>query len=223
MSRFSLLAATAALAIAAAPQAVFAEAKSVDAGIGTTGIGVNASAKLLPWVAVRGGYNYLQFELDEMEYDGIEYDTEIDFSTFGGFVDIHPFRNGFTLTGGVYQGNKEVMLDATPDEPVEIGNLTFTPEQVGTLIGTVALEDTAPYLGIGWDGALYSESMINFWVRAGVMFTGSPEIALDASGGILTDDPVLQAEIQREVENLEEEVDDYEYYPVINLGVAFRF
>ena len=195
---------------------------AADLGIGTTGIAGNLQVGLADWVAVRGGYNFLQFDLDDQDYDDITYSSELDFSTFGGFVDLHPFSNAFTVTGGAYLGEKEVAFDATPTSNVEIGDQTFTPEQVGMLIGSATLEDTAGYVGLGYDNALYGSGRWSFFARGGIMFAGSPQIDLTAEGGDFSDDPNFQAELQEEEDNIQGDLDDYDMFPVVSLGVAFK-
>lgn len=202
--------------------AAAAQGFAVDGGVGTAGVTGNVQVKITPYVALRGGYNSLSYTQEDEVYDDVTYDAELDFSTIGGFVDLHPFKNGFTLTGGVYQGTKQLIFDATPTENVEIGDVSFTPAQVGELNGTATLEETAPYFGVGWDSALYTDRRLGLWIRGGVMFTGAPQVNLDASGGLVSDTDLFRDELAREEENLQDDVDDYEYYPVLSAGLSFK-
>ncbi|MEM8985571.1 MAG: hypothetical protein AAGC95_02515 [Pseudomonadota bacterium] len=195
---------------------------AVGGNIGTTGVAADVQFKVNDFIVLRGGGNYLEFELNEETYDDIEYDAEIDFTNFAAFVDLHPFANAFTISGGVYVGDKGLSLDARPIEPVEIGGQTFTPEQVGSLVGDVDLEDAAPYLGLGFNNA-FTGGRLSFSAMAGVMFTGDPDVSLNSEGGILSDSAVLRAELDAEEENLEADVDDFEFYPVLTIGLNIRF
>ncbi|MEM9988817.1 MAG: hypothetical protein AAF723_04785 [Pseudomonadota bacterium] len=196
---------------------------AVEFSIGTTGISAGAQWEALNRVVFRGGYNYLTFSLEDEDYDGVVYDAELEFNTLGGFVDFHPYRNGLTLTGGFFLGDKVVNLDATPTEDVEIGSITFRPEDVGVLDGTAEYENIAPYLGIGWDNTPYADGDLSFFARAGVMFMGSPDIELNSTDGLLSDEVIFNEELQEEEENLEEDLSDYEYYPVVNVGLSYKF
>lgn len=222
MNRITSLFAATAVAAAAFVHPAAAQDVALEASLGTTGIAGGGQVGLTRYFALRGSYNFLEFDLDEQEYDGITYSSELDFSTFSGFVDVHPFGNAFTLTGGAYFGEKKIAFDATPTTDVEIGDMTFTPEQVGMLIGTAEMEETAPYIGIGYDNSLHTSGRWSFFARAGVMFTGSPQIDLIAEGGDLSDDPDFQAELQEEEDNIQGDVDDYEYYPVLNIGLSAK-
>ena len=195
---------------------------AVDAGIGTTGLSGNVQFALNRQFVIRGGYNYLAFDMDDQSYDDISYDTELDFNTVGGFLDVHPFTNAFTLTAGVFQGAKELNFNAMPTNDVEIGDMTFTPEEVGMLSGTATMEETAGYLGLGYDNALYGSGRWSFFLRGGVMFAGSPQIDLEASGGTLSDNPDFQAELAEEEQNVQDDVDDYDMYPVVSVGISAK-
>lgn len=219
MNRTITLAALAAgsAAIAGAAQAQVA----VGGHIGTTGATVEAQVKVAPGISVRGGYNYLQYGADDT-YDDIAYDGDLDLSTLGAFVDLHPFGNSFFITGGAYFGEKRLDLMATPTSNVEIGNQTFTPAQVGTLNMAADLEDTAPFIGLGWD-TTFENPGLGFRFLAGAMFTGSPQVNLTATGGTLSNDPNFQAQLATEEQNLQDDIDDYEIYPVVQLGLTYSF
>jgi len=140
-------------------------------GVGTTGATVEAKFAPNDLVGLRGSFNFLSINVDE-EYDDIDYEGDFDATTFGGFVDVAPFKNGFVLSGGAFVGDKTLDL---------------------------------------------------FNARAGVMFTGSPKVDLISTNGTLSSSDLLRQELEAEIAAIEEDADDYKYYPVITLGVARRF
>jgi hypothetical protein len=171
---------------------------------------------------LRGGYNFFEYGVDDT-WDDIAYDGDLDLSTFGAFIDFRPFGGSFFLSAGAFIGDKTLDMTATPTTDVEIGGETFTPEQAGTLNMLGELEETAPFLGLGWDTTFQGSGPWGFKFLLGVMQTGSPEVTLTSSGGILSNDPDFQEELANEEANLEADVEDYEYYPVIQAGVTFAF
>lgn len=195
---------------------------AVGLGIGTTGGVAEAQVEVTPNIQLRGGYNYFKYGADDT-YDDIAYNGDLDLTTLGAFIDLRPFGGSFIITGGAYFGEKGLDLTATPTANVAIGNQTFTPAQVGSLALTADLEDTAPFAGLGWDSTFQGDGNIGFKFIAGAMFTGSPQIDLVSSGGTLSNDPALQAELANEEQNLQDEVDDYEVFPVVQLGLTLRF
>ena len=194
---------------------------AIGGSIGTTGATVEAQVKVLPGLHLRGGYNYFQYEADDT-YDDIAYEGDLDLNTLGAFLDFHPFGNSFMITGGAYFGEKSLNLTGTPTSNVEVGSQTFTPQQVGTLRMQADLEDTAPFIGLGWDNT-FENPGIGFKFIAGAMFTGSPQVNLTASGGTLSNDPNFQTQLAQEEQNLQDDVDDYEVYPVVQAGLTFSF
>jgi len=194
----------------------------VGLGVGTTGATVEAKFAPNDLVGLRGSFNFLSINVDE-EYDDIDYEGDFDATTFGGFVDVAPFKNGFVLSGGAFVGDKTLDLDATPSVNVEVGDQVFTPSQIGTLTGEANLESFAPYAGIGYDSFIAGSSDWSFNARAGVMFTGSPKVDLISTNGTLSSSDLLRQELEAEIAAIEEDADDYKYYPVITLGVARRF
>ncbi len=197
----------------------------VDAGIGSQGVSVNLQTKVLPVLVLRGGAHLLDLDIEDRELDGIDYDVDLGFNQFGGYADLHPFANGLTLTGGVLFGERSLDLVATPNEPVEVGDQTFDPEDVGELFGSADFGDQALYAGLGFDNTLYGTGRISFVLRAGVILTDNPDIRLENRGG--TDDPLIQAEIDAELEreraDLEAEAEDFRVFPALTVGIGLSF
>ena len=190
--------------------------------LGTTGVGAEVKYTPDSRLMLRGSYQVLNFE-STLDIDDIEYDGDVDADTFGGFVDLAPFGNGFIVSGGAYVGDKVVDLVATPSSNVEIGGMDFTPEQVGTLDARAEFDNVAPYLGIGYDGYLNPRREWSFNARAGVLFAGSADVSLLSVNGEFSDNPLFVQELRREVEQIEEDIEDYKYYPVVTVGVTRRF
>lgn len=195
---------------------------AISGSVGTTGGTLEGQAQITPWLQLRGGFNYFEYSVDE-EFDDIDYDGDLDLSTFGVFADLRPFSNSFVISGGAYIGDKTLNMLASPTGPVEIGDTTFTPDQVGMLQLDADMEETAPFVGIGFDTTFQGSGNFGFRGIVGAMFTGTPSINLESIGGQLSNDPTFLAEIEEEEANLRNDVDDFEVYPVIQLGVSYRF
>ena len=199
-----------------------------DLSVGTTGVSANAQLGLHPRLALRMGYNWLEVSRDDEEISGVSYSGDLEFAGFGGFVDAHPFANPFTVTGGVFVGDKSAVLDAVPTEDVTLGDQTFTPDQVGVIDGSAEFGDTALFAGIGYDPSLYKPGGLSFVVRAGVMFAGEPDVTLSATAE--TDERIpeearaeLTAALRAEEAILEDDIDDYAFFPVLTVGLSYGF
>ncbi len=192
------------------------------ASLGTTGLSGEVKYAPSETIMLRGAVSNISVS-GELESAGVIYDGDFDMTTVAGFVDLAPFSNGFVLSGGAYLGDKGGDLVATPSQNVEIGGQVFTPEEVGSLFGDVSANDFAPYLGLGYDGFMRHDSPWSFNARAGVMFTGSPEVELTSANGLLSDRDVLRTELENEVRELESDAEDFKYFPVVTVGVTRRF
>lgn len=221
MKAFALIAVSATLF---APEALAQETGrfAVGAQIGTPGGGVQAQFALNDRVVLRGGYDLLRWELDE-SYAGVAYEADIDFQSPGAFVDIHPFRNSFFVSGGAYFGDRRVDLDATPSEPVNIGGATFTREEVGRLTGRITLEDVAPFVGVGYDNTFTRGGHWGFRAVAGAVFGDAPRVSLDSTGGTLSTNPFFRALLSLEEEDIQDDADHFEVLPVVQIGLNYRF
>lgn len=189
---------------------------------GTTGVGAEVQLSLGPVFVVRGGLDTLGYDFDE-SYGDIDYSGRFDFDTVSAFVDLHPFLNGFLISGGVYVGDRTINLNGQPTAPVEIGGATFTPAQVGTLSGRIKLSDTAPFVGVGYDDSFIREGRWGFRGMVGVAWSQDPEVGLSSSGGSLSDDPAFRARLEQEAREIQQDAEDKALFPVVQLGVTARF
>ena len=171
---------------------------------------------------LRAGGNYLAVD-EDVDVDDITYAGELDLSGLGAFVDLHPFGGGFFVSGGAMSGSKRIDLTASSTVPVEIGGVIFTPEEYGQLNGEVSFEDVGPFAGIGFDTTFQGDGHWGLSVMAGAALFGSGEVTLESEGGTLSSDPMLQAELEAEADKIEDEIEDYELYPVLQLGLSYRF
>jgi hypothetical protein len=104
--------------------------------------------------------------------------------------------------------------------PVEVGGMTFSSAEVGTLRSLTSFDSTAPYAGIGFDFGLFGKVGMN--LDLGVLFQGDPDVTL-TSDGELADEPVFIEALESERVELEDEVDEFKLYPVASLTFNVQF
>lgn len=195
---------------------------AVGLGVGTTGATLEAQYRLSDTLAVRGNFNYLSFSYEDDE-DDIDFDGDFDATTFGAFVDYAPFQNGFVLSGGAFLGDKQLDFRSRPDGLVQIGDFIFTPDEVGTLVGGGELNTIAPYAGLGYDAFIAGSKNWSFNARAGVMYVGSADVDLFSVDGTLSENDRLREQLELEIAEIEDDVDDFRFYPVLTIGISRRF
>ena len=140
--------------------------------VGTPGIGAKGTISVIPeYLNVRGGYSWANFTFGTTIED-IDYDLKANLSSFPALLDVHPFGNHFRISGGAFFNGSDGNLTAKSDKSLMIGDVAFTPEQYGTLKGTMKLENSVcPYVGIGYGNAVYPDQAFSFVFDLGVMFT----------------------------------------------------
>lgn len=194
-----------------------------NVGVGTIGASFSGQYEVHPRLSLRGSYNYLSFELEDQDIDGNSYDAELDFSQIGGFLDVHPFANGFTITGGYLFGERSLDITGQPDSDVLLGDTLFSPQEVGTLLGSGSLGDGGFYAGFGWDNITRSDGRINFVLRLGAIFGDNPNIELTSVGGTLSNDLLLRDALEAEISDINEQIESFSIFPVLEFGIGFKY
>lgn len=197
------------------------ERNAVSGTFGTGGIGVELATQLNPNFTLRGGPQFLTWSADDT-YSDVDYDVDIDAFNGNLFLDWYPTAGHFRLTGGMSAGSNEIDIDGRARNTVQIGNTVYTSAQVGTLNGKVDMQDFAGYLGLGYGNAFLGSDRWSFSVDAGVRLSGKPDVELTASGPIAAN-PLFQNDLERERQEIEDDLDFLQYYPLITFGVSYRF
>jgi hypothetical protein len=136
-------------------------------------------------------------------------------------LDLYPFGGGFRLSAGLRNNKNRIDLAGTPTTNVEIGEITYTPAQVGTLSGTVHTKKSAPTFSLGYGGKLAKGFTFGF--ELGVMMQGSPKIENLTATGTLASNQAFQQQLALEEQRAEDDADDFKLWPVIQIGLAYRF
>lgn len=204
------------------PQASAEIPVAVGAKVGTPGIGGEITVGLNDNFNFRTGVNAFSYEYNGTESD-VEYDFDLKLLSFPLLVDWHPFYgSGFRLTAGAYINSNELESTAVPTGTYDIGGVDYDAGDVGSLTGDVDFNSVAPFLGIGWGNAVGEDTRLSLALDLGVMFQGSPDVDLDANGARASDDDFL-ANLKKEEESLEDDIEIFKYYPVVMLGLTYKF
>ncbi|MDE0204710.1 MAG: hypothetical protein OXP66_01570 [Candidatus Tectomicrobia bacterium] len=203
------------------------------AHVSTLGLGVFVARDVSNAFAVRGMVNYFGRDLDRHEA-GIQYEVDLQLQSVGLILDWHAFRNGFRLSGGAFLNQNEFAATAEGSD-MEIGENEYN----GLLDALVDFDGVAPYLGLGWNSGR-GRSGLGFGIEAGVLFQGTPKLSASGmvtEGGITCDFSVsqngnatvcpalgvLKADLEVEHRELDDELEGYQFYPVLSLSVSYRF
>ena len=207
-------------AVAATPVTAQDSRWSVGLTGGTLGIGPQVAFRPTPLFGVRANAGFLSVSRDE-EVDDIDYDGELDLNSYGAMLDWFPTGGGFRISLGGRVNNTEIGLVGSPNTNVTVGNTTYTPQQIGRLSGTVTTDEFAPMLTLGYGGTLGEGFTIG--AEIGVLWQGEPEITNLRATGLLASAPQLQTDIEREEREIEDELSDYDVWPILQVEFLYRF
>lgn len=198
---------------------------AVAGKIGTLGVGAEVTTALAPAWNARFGLNAASWDHNTTRSD-VRYDADLRLRSFTALADWHPLQDNFRISAGLTYNGNEVKLRGRPSGNVTIGTTTFTPAEIGRLDGKLDFKKAAPYFGIGWGNALAKERTWSFTADLGVLYQQKPRVSLSATCGTALSAPrcaELQTETAIERQQLQDDVSDYRWYPVVSVGVSYRF
>lgn len=198
---------------------------SIGVTAGTTGVGPRLGYRLNEVFGVRAEASFLGLD-HSFTSGGINYDGHASLRSGGVILDIHPFGGGFRLSAGARINGNKGRVRAVPNGPTKIGDLVFTPDQIGTITGRADVRDFAPQVTIGYGGRLTKG--LNFTIDAGALFQGPVRIRDFTSTGTLATDPTIAGstyrnELAKQRQKLQDTANNYQVYPVLELGLQYRF
>ena len=158
-------------------------------------------------VRARAQFNKYDYSTTE-NLDNSEYDVTLGLKSTGVLVDVFPFKGAFHITAGLYDNGNTVTADSTG--PVDVDGYKASQASV-----KADFAGTAEYLGIGW-----------VFGRDNKGLTGNLELGAMANGGVdvtLTAPGATQNQIDQEEKNIENDLNGYDYMPVIKLGIGYYF
>src|SRR3954467_7964871 len=188
-----------------------AQAAGVGGRIGTTGLGIDLAKNVAPLVDVRVGYSGGSVGHDAST-SNVNYTGDIKLSNLNALLDFHPLGPLFRISGGViFNRNKYDAHGTVNGQP---GSFDARVESGRT---------AAPYLGIGYGNV--AGTGVNFYADLGVMFMGTPKATISANCGGLSGAQctTLQNQVATEQQNLQDKLDRFKAYPVLNIGLTIGF
>ncbi len=213
-----LRAATAAAIATMATSAAHAQEIYVQGG--TLGAGIGAAYSFNSWSGVHAeveGFGLSHsFTVDDNKYDG-----HLSLKQGGLYLDLFPFSSsGFRVTGGALFNGDKLTGHAVPDADgnYKIGN-DLVPAVGPAPSATVRLPSVMPYLGVGYGHKPVSKGF-GFMCDLGVAY-GRPHVSYSVPA--IYSQLTTQANIDQEQQNITDHVERYRWYPVVQVGVTYRF
>jgi len=213
------------VAAAALAATGLAQGQALTARIGTSGAGLEVGVGIGSHFGVRA--NVLGGSISHDEVDsGIRYDGKFKLSNGSLLLDLHPFAGSFRVSAGIAYNNNRMDASAVPQDGfIEINQVRYPAASVGRLDAAVRWDRASPYVGIGFGmrpagaaGFFLSTDIGAFFQRPAVSLMGTCGPALPA---LVCQQ--LQADVRAEEAQLRNDFEDVNWYPVLAVGIGYRF
>lgn len=202
---------------------------SVGLGIGSEGIGGQASLALVP-NTLNFNIGFSRFRLRRSFYTGgVDY---LGKATVGGvpltlsYFPFHASSDGWlravNVTGGMFINQNQVSVLARPSYGTYMFNgHTYTAAEAGSVSGHTNFNAVAPYLGLGWGNPVAPNSHWTLDLSAGVMYEGGANVSLKATGAAAN--PALAADLVGEQNSINNKLNFLDWWPMVSVGLNYHF
>lgn len=196
-----------------------AQFNSIAVGLngGSNGFGFDVTTDLTERLNMRATSNFFSFNFaGEIDDDpGVDVESKMKNTNFSILLNFHPYRTGFALVAGLYYMNFSVDSKMIPNESYEVDGRVFEPERLGTMNALIEYPNKfAPYIGLGFGNPIGDGSRLRLNMQIGALYTGEPKLTMTGTGMI--------APTADNQPGLQEGLNQFKWYPLINLGLSFR-
>ncbi|MCM5704611.1 hypothetical protein [Larsenimonas salina] len=216
------LALAGALAVASSSAMAAQDHWSLGAQAGTTGLGGSVSWRFSDYFALTAGYSGYTYDDLDRTVDDVDYKGDIDSDIYSLKLDYFPWAGGFFLSGGLVRPDVKLNATGTPSN-VDLSNYGL-PDDAAYLDGKAELSDgVQPYLGLGWRTS--NREGLGFYAEAGAFWI-DPTVDLEAKGSAVNNQAAqtaLQPYVDQEEEEVKDELNKYNVYPVAVIGIEYTF
>lgn len=185
---------------------------TVDAEVGTTGVGAGANWRLANHFGVGGAFDYLTYTYNGSIKDN-SYNLHLHLMSEPLTLDLYPSKNSsFHVSAGLaFNQNRlngsttgNINLNGTV-YPGTTANLEIKPQRVD------------PYLSLGGNVYFDSGHHVSLGGELGVMYTGDPRVTLT------TTPAANPSDVQAEEAKIKSYAKDLQFWPVIKVKLNFSF
>jgi hypothetical protein len=155
------------------------------------------------------------------------YNVDLKLQNVAALMDWYPFAGSFRTTLGlVANGNKATLTATSVNGQYTFNGQTYTASDVGSYSGEMKFNSMAPYLGIGWGNPVATAKTWGLMSDIGVLFQGSPKVTSTVTCSTAltpTQCTALQNDVAAGAAQLESDLKNYKYYPVISIALSYHF
>lgn len=211
-------------------------ALAVSARIGSGGIGGELATPLARRLVLRVGGQVFGYTTTFTQ-DGIQARGQLTLQNVYSAVNYFPFHHGFYVSPGITIHNDNHVggtLAVPPGGKFSLGDQDYTSDPTDPVNGIIHIKFgslVAPRLTLGW-GNMFPRSgrHFSFPVEIGLEYSTKPAVTISLSGSACDnqgcgsiDTPENQANLQREIKTLNDDLAPLRFFPIVAAGVSYRF
>lgn len=206
--------------------------------VSSLGIGGDVAFPISRRTNLRAGFNAFSYSGD-FDKDGVVYTGDLKLVSVQGYWDFFPFGGAFHVSPGLmlYNGTDLLANAQVPaSKSFDLGDGTYISSSSDPIRGTAkaGLNKVAPMFLVGWGNLVPRTSKrVSFTIEGGFAYIGEPDVKLNFVGSACdtngTDcssviaDPSFQTNLRREQNKIKDDAAAFRFYPVLSVGVGYRF
>lgn len=126
-----------------------------------------------------------------------------------------PFLKLLKVIGGVWYVDKpDYYFDAGLQDALTWGDLTFSPEELGSVATNIKTNKVQPYLGLGYD-EFYRGERLSFSINGGFLYHGKPQVTMVGTN--------MLKPTEENAARFEQNLSSYKFTPLLQLLLQYNF
>lgn len=205
---------------------------------GSLGIGVAGAVRVHSKVNLRAGFNFFSLtrDFDDSE-SNITYVGQMKLRSVTAHVDYFPFGGGFHISPmfALSHGSKVTLSSLIPaGKTIDIDDVPYQSSSSNPIkvAGEVSFKSGKPGVTIGF-GNIAGGHRVTVPFELGVIFASAPVGKLSFTGTAcqsngsnckdIATDATIQSHVKAQELDLNDTIRPFRFYPVLTLGLSFRF
>jgi hypothetical protein len=201
----------------------------------TLGLGFEIATPLALRINLRSSINFFAFN-DAFSIDGVNYDARLHLKSSETVLDLF-LGHGLHISPGIlyFKNTMSAPASVAPGQTFVLGSQTFlnsVDDPVSGSSSVVYPRTFAPMLLLGFGNIIpRSGRHLSVPFEFGVAYSGAPKINVALNGTACTTDGCVsfaqnaqaQTFLKQEIYNLNEDLKRFPVFPIVSLGLAYRF
>ncbi|HDR8909180.1 hypothetical protein [Burkholderia multivorans] len=206
--------------VAASAIATVAHAREVYLQGGTQGIGIGYAHPITSWAGVHADINGFGLSRN-FSAGNLDYDAHLHLFNAGTYLDLFPFQSSsFRVTAGLLFNDDYLSGNAVSHDGFYKINGTSYFAPTATVSARVKYPTVMPYLGLGFGHKPVTTRGLGFTADIGVAY-GRPHVDFNVSPDLVA---IAGANnVNAEEQQLRNKADRYRIYPIVQIGMTYRF